>query len=701
MHAPAPSTPSIAPVCQPDQEERRWHGGWFVMVQVLWVIVVGLVLALFIASLPTYGAFLHTLTTGVVVDLNGGQLTQQGVRDLHALGLSVDFYVIYHLVLNALFLLGFVTIGGLLFWRKASDPIAWLASFVLISAPFGILFQLTTLPPAWSLLVHGLDFADSLGLGLLFYQFPSGRFVPLWTRWLLIGWVIHAGITDFLPVPSLYFFSNGLFFVLLLSLITVQVYRYRRVSTPLQRQQTRWVVYGFTMAMVGFLGVIIPGTFFPSFFQPGTIAYFVGATALPLFLLCIPLSIGIAILRFRLWDIDLIINRTLVYGGLSASIVGMYILVVGYLGALFRTSGNLLIELLATSLVAVLFQPLRVWLQRGVNRLLYGERDEPYAVVTRLSQRLEGTLASEAILPTIVQTVAQALKLPYVAISFQQGDGESIAASYGKPINNPLILALTYQGETVGQLLLAARTPGEAWTSGDRHLLDELARHAGLAVHAVRLTADLQRSRERLVTTREEERRRLRRDLHDGLGSALTSMLFKLDATDELFDRDPGAARALLTEVRAHTQTSIDDIRRLVYNLRPPILDEWGLLATLREHVTQHTLKNMQVSLDAPESLPKLSAALEVAVYRIVLEALANVIKHARASTCTIHLHLMDETLTIEVQDDGEGLPPDFHAGVGITAMRERAEELGGWCVVEDRAPHGTHVCACFPVRKE
>jgi signal transduction histidine kinase len=160
-----------------------------------------------------------------------------------------------------------------------------------------------------------------------------------------------------------------------------------------------------------------------------------------------------------------------------------------------------------------------------------------------------------------------------VAIFLQQGDGESIAASYGKSIDHPLSLALTYQGKTVGQLLLSPRAPGEAFTSGDRRLLEELARHAGLAAHAVRLTADLRRSRERLVTAQEEERRRLRRDLHDGLGSALTSVMFKLDATDELLDRDPVTARALLTEVRAQTQVSIDAIRRLVNNLRPPILD--------------------------------------------------------------------------------------------------------------------------------
>jgi len=174
-----------------------------------------------------------------------------------------------------------------------------------------------------------------------------------------------------------------------------------------------------------------------------------------------------------------------------------------------------------------------------------------------------------------------------------------------------------------------------------------------------------------------------------------------LDASDELLDRDPVTARALLAEVRAQTQASIDDLRRLVYNLRPPILDEWGLVAALREHVAQYNFNNVQVSIDAPEALPPLPAAIEVAVYRVVLEALANVIKHAQATTCTIRLDLMDDALTVEVQDDGVGRPAGCHTGVGIAAMSERAEELGGLCAVEEAVPHGTHVFARFPVRKE
>ncbi len=424
--------------------------------------------------------------------------------------------------------------------------------------------------------------------------------------------------------------------------------------------------------------------------------------------LLIPLSIGFSILRYRLWDIDIIINRTLVYGLLTAGIVAIYVLVVVSLGTVLQAQGNLLISLVATGLIAVLFQPLRLRLQRSVNRLMYGERDTPNKVISRLGQRLETTLAPDAILPTIVETVAQALKLPYVAITLKQ-EGEFVrAAFYGSPKESLTLLPLVYQNELIGELVLAPRASGETFTSGDRALLDDLARQTGVAAHAVRLTIDLQRlagelqhSRTQLVTTREEERRRLRRDLHDGLGSALTSVTFQLDAANNLLDRDPQAVKTLLKDLKAQTQASIADIRRLVYNLRPPILDEWGLVAALREQVAQYQLNAVQVTVEAPEPLPALLAAVEVAAYRIALEALANVIRHAQATRCTIRLAVCDDALMVEVQDNGKGLPSDYHAGVGISAMRERAAELGGSCVIEDIATGGTRVYARLPLLKE
>jgi len=271
-----------------------------------------------------------------------------------------------------------------------------------------------------------------------------------------------------------------------------------------------------------------------------------------------------------------------------------------------------------------------------------------------------------------------------------------------------LSLPLVYQSEMVGQLLLGARAPGESFSSADRRLLDDLAREAGVAVHAVRLTtnlqrmtSDLQHSRERLVTTREEERRRLRRDLHDGLGPTLASLVQLLDTARMLVARDPEAAVALLDDLKGRAKLTITDIRRIVYALRPPALDELGLVSAISEHIGHYNQSDgLYVSIDTPDHLPPLPAAVEVAAYHIALEAVTNVTRHAHAQTCRVRLSL-EGGLCLEITDDGDGLPADFHAGVGLTSMRERAAELGGECRIEPVQTLGTRVWARLPLATE
>ena len=416
-------------------------------------------------------------------------------------------------------------------------------------------------------------------------------------------------------------------------------------------------------------------------------------------------------MRYRLSDIDLLINRTLVYLALTICVVGLYVVVVGCLGLLFHTTTNLLISLLTTGVVAVLFQPLRARLQRVVNRMLYGHRDEPYAVIANLGRRLESTLAPDTVLPTIVETVAHALKLPYVAITLRHHDGFRVAAAYGHAQPTIVILPLRYQAELVGQLLLGQRTPGEAFSSTDRQLLEMLADRAGAAAHAVRLTTDLQQltvdlqaTRERLVNAREEERRRLRRDLHDGIGPTLASLTQRLDLARALVLPDPQAAQTLLRELKGQTRATIADIRHLVYALRPPVLDELGLVSAIHEHAAQiGTPDALHVTVLAPPTLPALPAAVEVAAYRIVLEAVTNVVRHAQARTCIIDITLVTHdtrhTLCLEVRDDGAGIPDDQRTGVGIQSMYERSAELGGVCTVSSLPTRGTRVCAWLPLQ--
>ncbi|HSR57015.1 MAG TPA: sensor histidine kinase, partial [Candidatus Binataceae bacterium] len=309
---------------------------------------------------------------------------------------------------------------------------------------------------------------------------------------------------------------------------------------------------------------------------------------------------------------------------------------------------------------------------------------------------LETTIAPDAILVTLVRTIAQALKLPYVALETGQGDGVEIAAAYGEPLSKAQRIPLTYQSETLGHLLAAPRSPNEPLSPADLNLLRIIAQQAGMAVHAVQLSEDLQRSRERLVVAREEERRRIRRDLHDGLGPALASLAMQADNAREWTHTDPAKTEAALAEITAKAQDALQDIRRLVYDLRPPALDELGLVGALRQ-TAANSPNGLHIEIDAPEPLPRLSAAVEVAAYRIAQETLNNIMRHSHARNCTLRISIQDE-LRLEIGDDGVGLPPDVRAGVGLISMRERAVELGGSCVVESGQGGGTRVIARLPL---
>ena len=487
-----------------------------------------------------------------------------------------------------------------------------------------------------------------------------------------------------------------------------------------ERQQLKWFLYAavpaalcFSFVLLSFVVVdftrFVLGTplipFWENYYDSvvGAFIFQVIISVAVFALLVVPVFTYIAIVRHHLYDIDVVINRTLVYGALTSCVVGIYVLAIVALGALFQAQGNLGVSLVATGLVTVLFQPLRGRLQRGVNRLMYGERDDPYAVISRLGRRLEATLAPEAVLPTLVETIAQALKLPYAAILLKEDkEFRRIAAAYGSPRGEPETLPLTYQREEIGRLVLSPRAPGESFSAADRSLLEDLARQAEVAVHAVRLTTDLQHSRERLVATREEERRRLRRDLHDGLGAQLAGLNVQAGALRRLIPRDPDAADELVVELREELRSAIADIRRLVYDLRPPALDDLGLVEALRQLAERYGSKDepLRVVVEAPEDLPNLPAAVEVAVYRVTQEALTNVARHARARTCVVRL-VLNEDVALEIVDDGVGVPAQRSAGVGLSSMHERASELGGSCVLQSVPKGGTQVLVRLPLPKE
>ena len=495
------------------------------------------------------------------------------------------------------------------------------------------------------------------------------------------------GIEGFGPLEEQPAFAvlSLLFAAGILGTVAAVVVRFRR-SRGVERQQMKWLLFAVAPAVLAPLDSVAP---------------LLSSAVFVWLLLALPLAVTLAVLRYRLDGIDVVLNRTLVYGVLTLLVVGVYVVVVGYLGALLRREDDLTVSLMATGLVAVLFAPARARLQRAVDRLLYGRRSEPYAAMAQLGERLEGTLEPDAVLPAIVSTVREALRLPYVALRVA-GDSRSVQA--GEPTTRTETLPLLHHGSPVGQLVLGLR-PGEAsFSRADRRLLGDLARQAGVAVSTVRLTADLQRSRERLVAAREEERRRLRRDLHDGLGAQLAGLTVQTGVLRGLIGRDPAAADALAGELRGELRTAIADIRRLVHGLRPPALDELGLVGAVERLAgTVGTEGNgPRITVVVPTGLPALPAAVEVAAYRVVQEALTNVVRHAGAGACVVRLTVDPGSLTVEVTDDGRGLPGDeLVPGVGLSSMRERAAEMGGTCTVEDGPAGGTTVLARLPLPEE
>jgi signal transduction histidine kinase len=341
---------------------------------------------------------------------------------------------------------------------------------------------------------------------------------------------------------------------------------------------------------------------------------------------------------------------------------------------------------------------LRARVQRFVNRLMYGERDDPYSAIAGLGRTLAASLQPDTVLPTIVETLGRTLALQYVGVALAD-DGVSedrrAVAEYGTRGPGMFALPLVHRGVEVGELRLAARQ-GERLRERDHRLIVDLTPQVAAAVHAVGLSQELQLARQHIVELREEERRRIRRDLHDGLGPALAGLTFTLEAVRNLTDSDLRRADQLLVSATEQVQTMIADVRRLIYGLRPATLDQLGLAASLRGLAVQESSPGTSVTIDAPSSLPSLPAAVEVAAYWIAQEALTNVKRHAHAQTCSVRVAVEPTVLRLEIADDGDGLSRGS-TGIGLYTMKERASEIGGTCEIGSRAGGGTLVTAALP----
>lgn len=408
----------------------------------------------------------------------------------------------------------------------------------------------------------------------------------------------------------------------------------------------------------------------------------------------VPVAIGVAVLRYRLYDLDAVINTALVYLLLSLAVTALYVAVVASVGTLFTRALGVATSLIATAVVAIAFQPARTRVQHLVARLLYGERRDPYALVTNLSRRLEDAVDPAAIPELVVTTLTGTVGLDYAAVELTQ-DGEAIlVAERGTRPARPARLPLQYQGQTLGRLVYAA--PRNVLGRRAERLLGDLARQTAPALHAVSLNTALQASRERLVLAREEERRRLRSDLHDSLGPQLAGLTLGLEAAGNLLAADPAAAGDVLAALRERSRDAVATVRSVVEGLRPPALDDLGLVGALQQRAEQLST-GLDIDVTAG-TLPGLPAAVEVAAFHVASEAMTNGVRHAGAQRITVRLEHGEGDLRVRVSDDGRGLAPRVGpGGHGLTSIRERVDELGGELDIRSDA-HGTVVEARLPL---
>lgn len=332
-----------------------------------------------------------------------------------------------------------------------------------------------------------------------------------------------------------------------------------------------------------------------------------------------------------------------------------------------------------------------------------------YRVVSALAFRMEYTQTPDELLTALAELVAEELALPYVLVEVEQGTWGEARAEHGRPVGEPVALPLTYQGYPAGRLVATGRRPGSGLGRRDRRILVDIARHAGAVLHTARLLGDLRESLDRVLYAREQERRRLRAELHDSVGPILAGISLGLHAARRIMRTDLDQAEQLVNHLEEELQSAIGEVRRLFETLRPPALDQLGLVPAIREHIEilaartrtgDDAEQQVEFALHASGDLARLPAIVEVAAYRIVCEALTNVVRHSRARACTVTL-AREKGLRVEVVDDGVGMAGERGRGLGLGTMRERAAELGGTLVIDAPPQGGTRLVVRLPVQPE
>jgi signal transduction histidine kinase len=392
---------------------------------------------------------------------------------------------------------------------------------------------------------------------------------------------------------------------------------------------------------------------------------------------------------------DAVANRALLFVILTAFGVATYAAAVGVLGPQVPVKGADAV-LVGGALAAVLLA-VRDWAQRGVDWLLYGDRHDPQRAMLRVGRDVASVADPAGLVPILAKTLADSLRLSYLEVRLGATTPPVVVGVAPSRVTE---LPLLHQGRTLGTLRAGRR--GEQLSRSDRRLLAGVAPQLAAAAVTMRLQNSLAAARDRIVRAREEERRRLRHDLHDVLGPALAGVGLGLDAARSRAVRDPEGADELIQEVQGELRDCVGEIRRIIDGLRPPSLDERGLVGALNQHIgmIRQRQQCLHITLRSDE-LPELPAAVEVVAYLVTQEALTNAMRHSRAERLVIDLGVTGNELRLDIVDDGAGLPaqPARPDGVGLGSMAARAEEIGGRCTISPGRNGGTTISVRLPLQ--
>jgi len=625
-----------------------------------------------------------------------------------------------------LFAVVFGTVGSLIAARQPSNPLGWLllftgaASGVQEAAQQYAIWTLgeSELPggelaawfPSWIWVPATASVITSLLL------FPDGRLRSARWRPALVSVVAGCALASvglaFLPGPLENFkavqnplaisalktellVSSGIGFLLymvgVLSAAASLVLRFRAARGE-ERLQMKWIALAAAAASLtlgsSFVFVIpeVSGDF-PDVIENLVILSFA----------CVPVAMGVAILRYRLYDIDVVIKKTVVYAILAAFITLVYVAIVVGIGTIVGSGGNAFLSAVAAAVVALAFQPARRRAQRLANRLVYGKRATPYEVLSGFSERLAETYSVEDVLPRMARVLGEGVGAARVTILLGTDQSPTAVATWPQDAtmagSDPRSFEVRHQGRPFGAIEVVMPS-GAPLDVTRQKLVADVAAQAGLVLRNAALIEDLRSSRQRLVAAQDQERRRIERNIHDGAQQQLVAIAVKLKLADSLLSSDLDRAHAMLETLRSETEQALEDLRDLARGIYPPLLADKGLPAALE---SQGRKSPIPVRIEA-DGIGRFHQETETAVYFSCLEALQNVAKYAEASVATVRLAEADGTLMFEVSDDGRGFDPSAASrGTGLQGIADRLAALGGDLEVRSSPGAGTTIAGAVP----